>query len=107
MFEFIKKKVRNMVAKKKAVKPKKIADNKVDITIADPFNKADIPVSNMSIGPSSPISNICIGIENKTFLTIEPDGKMIFNKNDFPAWKVDNFAREFVNIIEEITGSKS
>jgi hypothetical protein len=88
MFEFIKNKVNGMVDKK--ISPKKKMPVKKDEAIV--------------IGAASPMdSNICIGKENKTFLTIEPNGKMIFNKNDFPEWKVDNFAREFVNIVEEIT----
>ena len=91
---------RFMKEEKEAVKPKKVAKKKKEV-VAVAKNEG------MVIGALGPKDcNICIGKDNKTFLTIEPNGKMVFNKNDFPEWKVDNFAREFVNIVEEITGFK-
>ena len=52
-------------------------------------------------------STTYLHINNKVFMTIEPDGKMIFNKNNFPGWREDNFARAFVNVVEEISGCKN
>lgn len=87
---------------KEAVKPKKKVIPKKKKEAAEILSKSGSPCV---IGAAEPMAaNICIGKDNKTFLTIEPSGKMVFNKNDFPEWKADNFAREFVNIVEEITG---
>jgi hypothetical protein len=101
MFKFLK----GMLMKdeeKEAVKPKKKSLPKKKKVAENILSKSDAP---RVIGAATPMdANICLGKEDKVFLTIKPNGKMVFNKNDFPEWKADNFAREFVNIVEEITG---
>jgi hypothetical protein len=92
MFEFIKKKVTGMVDKKISPK-KKIPAKKENLSVEG-------VVAQRVVAKDYP-KNLCIGKDNKTFLTIEEDGSMVFNKNDFPEWKVDNFAREFVNFARE------
>lgn len=61
---------------------------------------------NIAQPPPSPCL-ICVKDNDKPFLTVHPDGRMEFNKNDYPEWRTDNFAREFVNCVETITGFKS
>ena len=44
------------------------------------------------------------GNESKAFLTMYPDGKIEIHKEDFPEWMADDFAREFVDCVDRITG---
>ena len=94
MFEFIKKKVTGMVDKK--ISPKKKMPAKKENLSVEGVVAQKVVVKDYS-------KHISLGKDDKTFLTIKEDGSMLFNKNDFPEWKVDNFAREFVNIVEEIS----
>jgi ribosomal protein L27 len=109
MFEFIKKKVRKMSeveneekkeVKKKAPTKKKAPVKKKEVSL----ELAEGQVMAQKVVMKHYSKNLCLGKDDKIFLTIEEDGKMIFNKNDFPGWKVENFAREFVKIVEDISG---
>lgn len=47
------------------------------------------------------INNFVFCSENKELLRVTRDGKIIFNKTDFPDFLEDDFAKEFFNILEK------
>lgn len=50
------------------------------------------------------VFSVCKDNENpKELLTINELGEITFHKSNFPGWKADNFAREFVNIVEKLS----
>lgn len=47
--------------------------------------------------------NIQIATDEKVLLTIYSDRRIEFNREEHPEWLADDFAREFVDIVERIT----
>jgi len=54
---------------------------------------------NIMIRPDAPPS-LCFMINDKLILTIEENG-ISFNKEAFPNWTPDEFANEFISILEK------
>jgi len=60
----------------------------------------------ITINRNDPAENdlsFVVGGEQIPFLTVKPSGEFVFNHEKFPHWEADDFAREFIKIVEHIT----